>query len=150
MLARSRLLTLTGPGGIGKTRIALRLASRVLVNYPDGVWLVRLDALADPDLVPAAIASVLDVREQPGRSLLDALTSALGARQLLLVLDNCEHLIQACAEAAELLLQACPRVQLLATSREPLSVAGERVWRVSSLSVPDAQEPPSVEQVARS
>jgi predicted ATPase/class 3 adenylate cyclase len=139
LLAGLRLLTLTGPGGIGKTRLALRVASAVQADYADGVWLVRLEALADPDLVPAAVASVLNVREMPGRALIETLADAIGARQLLLVLDNCEHVIQPCAELAEALLQTCPRLQLLTTSREPLGVAGEHAWRAPPLSVPESQ-----------
>jgi predicted ATPase/class 3 adenylate cyclase len=147
LLASARLLTLTGPGGIGKTRLALHLAADALANYPHGVWLVRLDALADNDLVPAAIATVMGIREQPGRSLLETLTDAIGSSQLLLVLDNCEHLIQACAKLAEALLQACPQVQLLATSRESLNVAGEVVWHVPPLSLPEPHRPPAPEQL---
>jgi len=149
LLAETRLLTLTGAGGCGKTRLALQLARSVPARYPDGVWLVELAPLTDPTLVPTAIAAVAGVREQPGRSVRDALTDWLAPKRLLLLLDNCEHLVQACAEIAAALLQACPHVQLLATSREPLAVAGERVWRVSPLAVPPAHVQISLEEAAR-
>jgi predicted ATPase len=139
LLDSTRLLTLTGPGGVGKTRLALRVAAEALQNYADGVWLVRLDALADPNLVPAAVASVLDVGEQPGRLLLESIGDAVGSRHLLLVLDNCEHLLESCADLAKWLLQGCPQLQVLATSREALNVPGECAWRVPSLSLPGAQ-----------
>ncbi len=132
-----RLVTLTGVGGCGKTRLALGVASSVIGSFKDGVWLVELAALTDPQLVPQATASVLGVRERSDRSLLDALVALLARRQVLLVLDNCEHLIKACAELADHLLQGCPGVRLLATSREPLHIAGERAWRVPSLTIPD-------------
>ena len=115
-----RLVTLTGVGGCGKTRLALGVASSVIGSFKDGVWLVELAALADPLLVPQAIASVLGVRERSDRSLLDALVAYLARRQVLLVLDNCEHLVKVCAELADTLLHGCPGVRLLATSREPL------------------------------
>jgi non-specific serine/threonine protein kinase len=136
LLARTRLLTLTGSGGVGKTRLALEVGRRLEGKYSDGVWLVRLDALADQDLVPAAVASVLGIREQPGRSLLESLIDAIRSPHLLLVLDSCEQRVQACAEFADVLLQGCPRLQLLATSREALGLQGEVVWRVSPLSLP--------------
>src|SRR5207253_851648 len=146
-LSTTRLLTLTGPGGIGKTRLALRVAADVLTNYPHGVWLVRLDSVANPDLVPAAVAAVLDIRERPGCSLVESLTDAVGTQRLLLVLDNCEHLVAASAALAHALLQACPHLQLLATSREPLSIPGESVWRLSPLSVPDPQHVTAADQL---
>ena len=116
----SRLLTLTGPGGSGKTRLALAVASRLVDRFEDGVWLVELAPLSDPDLVPQAVASVLGVREAPGTPLVDSLRAHIGSRQLLLVLDNCEHLIGACASLAEALLRGCPNLRVLATSREAL------------------------------
>ena len=105
---RTRLLTLTGPGGTGKTRLALQAAADALEAYPDGVWLVELAALADPALVPQAVAAAVGVREEPGRPLLATLTDALRPKRLLLVLDNCEHLLDACARLADALLRACP------------------------------------------
>jgi predicted ATPase/class 3 adenylate cyclase/DNA-binding SARP family transcriptional activator len=149
LLPTTHLLTLTGAGGCGKTRLALQVAADRVEAYADGVWLVELAALADPSLVPQRVASVLGVREAGGaegaswgpgpggRSLAEALTGYLGSRSLLLVLDNCEHLLSACAELADRLLRACPTLRILATSREPLGVAGEQSYRVPSLSVPE-------------
>jgi predicted ATPase/DNA-binding CsgD family transcriptional regulator len=136
MLAGTRLLTLTGAGGVGKTRLALHVARELLEDYPDGVWLVELSTLADPALVPQAVAAALGVNEQAGRPSTETLADALNHRTLLLVLDNCEHLVVTCAQLAESLLRACPTVQVLATSREPLGIAGETSWRVPSLALP--------------
>ena len=132
-----RLVTLTGVGGCGKTRLALGVASSLIGSFKDSVWLVELAALADPLLVPQAVASVLGVRERANQSLLAALVAHLARRQLLLVLDNCEHLVKACAELADTLVRGCPGVRLLATSREALHIPGERAWRVPSLAIPD-------------
>lgn len=148
LLRTSRLLTLTGAGGVGKTRLAVETASGLVEQYEDGVWLVELAPLSDPGLVPYEVASVLKVHEPHGRLLADTLASYLRPRQALLVLDNCEHVVSACAELAHALVQACPRLQILATSREPLAVPGEVDWRVPSLSMPDATPPTSVEQLA--
>ncbi|HET8630957.1 MAG TPA: helix-turn-helix domain-containing protein [Thermomicrobiales bacterium] len=139
-LAGTRLLTLTGVGGVGKTRLALEVARGLADEYPDGVWLVELAALAEPALVPAAVARSVGVREQPGRAPADALAEALGPRRLLLVLDNCEHLLDACAALAARLLRAGPHLRILATSREPLGVPGEVAWPVPPLAVPDEDE----------
>jgi predicted ATPase/class 3 adenylate cyclase len=149
VLASERLITLVGPGGAGKTRLALQVAADQVERIADGVWLVELAALADPALVPQTVVSVLGVREEPGRPLLAALLAALGTKRLLLVLDNCEHLIQACAELAAGVLRACPGVRILATSREALAVAGEAVWTVPPLSLPDTGQPPSPEGLTR-
>ncbi|MBI3974619.1 MAG: tetratricopeptide repeat protein [Chloroflexi bacterium] len=135
--ARTRLLTLTGPGGAGKTRLAVEVARAVLPMYPDGVWLVEMAALADPALVPQAVAAVLGVREQPGQPLPDTLAAALAPKRLLLVLDNCEHLVAACASLAERLLRACPHLRLLATSRAPMGSEGETTRPVPPLATPD-------------
>jgi predicted ATPase/DNA-binding CsgD family transcriptional regulator/DNA-binding XRE family transcriptional regulator len=150
LLGQARLVTLTGAGGVGKTRLALEVARSVQADYPDGVWLVELAALADPALVPQAVATALGVPEQPGRPIADTLTARLAARRLLLVLDNCEHVIDACAALADALLRACPDVRLLATSRAPLAVGGEVAWRVPSLPVPRRSDraPAAVERVA--
>lgn len=137
LLGMTRLLTLTGSGGVGKTRLVLRVASDLVGAFPDGVWLVELAGLGDPTLVPQATASALGVREQPGRSLLDTLIDVMRPRTCLLVLDNCEHLVAACATLANGLLRTCPGLTLLATSREPLGIAGESVWRVPPLTLPD-------------
>ncbi len=145
LLTTTRLLTLTGAGGCGKTRLALEVAVGLLEAYPDGVWLVELAALSDPALVPQAVASVLGVAEEPGRSLTQTLAETLKAKSLLLVLDNCEHLVAACATLAAALLRAGPNLRILATSREPLGVAGETPWRVPSLGLPDPQRLPPIE-----
>jgi predicted ATPase/class 3 adenylate cyclase len=145
LLGATRLLTLTGPGGTGKTRLALQAAADVLEQYPDGVWLTELGALADPELVPQAAGAAAGVREEPGRPLLATLTDALRPKRLLLVLDNCEHLLDACARLADALLRACPQVRILATSREPLGMAGEAPYRVPSLALPEPGSRPSVE-----
>jgi predicted ATPase/DNA-binding CsgD family transcriptional regulator len=145
----TRLLTLTGPGGCGKSRLALVVASELVESFEEGAWWVGLAPLSDPDLVPQAVASALGVREAPGRSLTEVLQERLETEELLLVLDNCEHLIDACATLADTLLRACPDLKILATSREPLGVAGETTWLVPSLSLPDPRDPPSAEQLVR-
>jgi len=137
-LATARLLTLTGAGGVGKTRLALAAAAAALHGYAGGAWLVALDALADPVLVPQAVAQAVGVREEAHRPLLATLAAALAPRRLLLVLDNCEHLLDACARLTDALLRAGPGVTLLATSREPLGLAGEVVWQVPPLALTDA------------
>jgi predicted ATPase/class 3 adenylate cyclase len=136
LLGEAALLTLTGSGGCGKTRLALQVAADLLEEYPDGVWLVELAALADPALVPQTVASALGVREEPGRPLLETLVQALKPKELLLVLDNCEHLLSACAQMADVVLRSCPRLRMLASSREGLGIAGEQTYRVPSLSLP--------------
>ncbi|MDE3091423.1 MAG: tetratricopeptide repeat protein, partial [Chloroflexota bacterium] len=137
LLAATRLVTLTGSGGCGKTRFALQVASDLLDTFPDGVWLVEFAAVSDPALVPQAIAAALGVRELPAHSLSDSLVQFLRAKNLSLVIDNCEHLIEACARVADQLLRACAPLRILATSREALGVGGETVWRVPSLDVPN-------------
>jgi len=137
LLATTSLLTLVGSGGAGKTRLALQVAADLLDAYPDGVWLVELAPLSDPSLVPQAVAAALSVREQAGRPVLDTLAEHLRARSLLLVIDNCEHLVASCAVVVESLLRACPGLRVLATSREGLGIAGETIWRIPSLSLPD-------------
>ncbi len=140
LFATTRLLTLTGSGGCGKTRLALQVAADALENYPEGVWLVELAPLSEPALVPQTVAAVLDVKEQPGKSFTDALVEALKPRQTLLVLDNCEHLLTACAGLAASLLRACPGLKIFATSRQGLGIAGEQTFRVPSLSLPDPKQ----------
>jgi predicted ATPase/class 3 adenylate cyclase len=137
-LARTRLLTLVGAGGIGKTRLCLRHAARIQTEYPDGLWLVELAAVADADLVPRALAAVMDVREQPGTLLTRTLVEFIGSRRVLIVLDNCEHLLASCGALVHALLRGCAGLQVLATSREPLGVPGEVAWRVPSLSISDS------------
>ncbi len=132
-LASARLLTFTGPGGCGKTRLALRLADTIQGQYRDGVWLAELAPVSDPRLVPQAVATVLGVREQPGRPIVETLSETLHPRKLLLVLDNCEHVIEAAAQLATALLRSCPSLRILATSREALRIPGEISRLVPSL-----------------
>jgi non-specific serine/threonine protein kinase len=139
LLRTERLVTLTGPGGCGKTRLALQVAAETLPAFVDGVWLIELASLSDGALIPQAVAATLDLREQGGRALLDTLADYLRARQTLLVLDNCEHIIQACAQVAESFLQACPSLTILATSREPLRIPGEVVHNVPPLALPETK-----------
>jgi predicted ATPase/class 3 adenylate cyclase/Tfp pilus assembly protein PilF len=147
LLGTERLVTLVGTGGVGKTRVALAAAAEVVDRCPQGVWLVELASLADPGLVPDAALRVFGLREEVGRTTLEMLTEHLRRKDLLLVLDNCEHLVAACAALAHTLLQACPQVRILATSREGLGVAVERRYRVPSLTIPDPRHPPPVELV---
>jgi predicted ATPase/DNA-binding SARP family transcriptional activator len=137
LLTKTRLLTLTGAGGCGKTRLALEVAASLRAEYPDGVFVVQLAALSDPSLVPQAVASALGVYDESGRPPLAILSAYLQSRQLLLVLDNCEHLVEACAQLATALLLTCPKLRILATSREVLRTTGESVWNVPSLATPD-------------
>jgi predicted ATPase/class 3 adenylate cyclase/Tfp pilus assembly protein PilF len=138
LAASSRLVTLTGPGGCGKTRLGLQVAADLLDGSGDGVWLIELAAVTDQDAVPAAVAGALRIPAQPARPVLDTLADALGPQDTLIVLDNCEHLVSGCAKTAETILQRCPKVHLIATSREPLAIAGETIYRVPSLSLPEA------------
>jgi predicted ATPase len=131
-----RLVTLTGAGGAGKTRLGLQVAAELLDGSGDGVWLAELATVTDPDAVAAAIAAAPGIPAQPGRPALDTLADALGPQDILIVLDNCEHLIGACAKTAEDILRRCPKAHLLATSREPLGIGGETIYRVPSLSLP--------------
>jgi predicted ATPase/DNA-binding SARP family transcriptional activator len=137
-----RLVTLTGPGGVGKTRLALEVGARVLEAFPDGVWFADLSSLTDAALIPQVVASVFGVHELSGGSLTAALTQYLSNKHCLLILDNCEHLAEACAALAQELLRRCPRVRLLATSRETLGLPGEATYRVPSLSLPDPRQAP--------
>jgi len=149
LLATTRLLTLIGAGGVGKTRLALQVAAEVLDRFSDGVWLVEFAPLSDPLLVPHAITSALGMREEAGRSVLTTLADYLQSRQALLVFDNCEHLIAACAALAESLLRMCARLSIVATSREALRIGGETVWRVPSLSLPHPRQLPAFDHVTQ-
>jgi predicted ATPase/class 3 adenylate cyclase len=136
-LSETRLLTLLGIGGLGKTRLSLQVAAEVLDDYPDGVWFVDLAPMTDERLVPQAVASVLGVKEEAGRPVLEALVKYVSDRKLLLILDNCEHLLRACAKLSVQLLQSGPHLKILASSREHLHVKGEATYPVPPLSVPD-------------
>jgi predicted ATPase/class 3 adenylate cyclase/DNA-binding CsgD family transcriptional regulator len=136
LIEHSRLVTLTGPGGAGKTRLALQVAAELLDGTGDGVWLVELAAVTDGDAVPVAISQALGIGEQPGRAVMDGLLDTLASQSVLIVLDNCEHLIGACAKTVDAILRHCPMVHLLVTSREPLGIGGESMYRVPSLSLP--------------
>ena len=146
-LAMTRLLTLTGVGGSGKTRLALEVARDLLEAYPNGVWLVELAPLSEEALVPKAVAEVWKVTERPEQSLTDTLAEVLRDRQLVLILDNCEHLLEASAELVNSLLDSCPRLRILATSREGLGVEGEARWPVPPLTTPDPDRSPTVEEL---
>lgn len=149
LLATTRLLTLTGVGGCGKTRLAYEVAAGLVERSPDSIWGVELAPLADPALVANAVAAALGVAEQPGRSMLATLSLHLRDRATLLVLDNCEHLIASCATLTQALLQDCPRLRVLATSREPLHIPGEVVWRVPSLELPSPEVDLAIATLAR-
>jgi predicted ATPase/class 3 adenylate cyclase len=137
LLDATRMLTLTGAGGTGKTRLSLQVAAEVLDRFPHGVWLIELATISDPALVTEAIANAVDIREEAGRPPLETIADALHARRLMLILDNCEHLIGPCAQVAAALLRRCPELVILASSREPLSIAGETIWLVPPLAVPE-------------
>ena len=139
LLERTRLLTLTGSGGSGKTRLALEAARDVQDRYPDGVWLVELGPLAEAERIAQTTAFALGLAEKPDRPIFEQLAAHLAHKTALLVLDNCEHLIDDCARFAHALLNACPHLHIFATSREPLHIAGETTWLVPTLSLPDWQ-----------
>jgi predicted ATPase/class 3 adenylate cyclase len=140
LFATARLLTLTGAGGCGKTRLGVQLAADSLERFPDGAWLVELAPLSDPGLVPRTAAMVLGLEEQPGKAITATLVEHLKDKRLLMLFDNCEHLLDACARLADSLLRQCPHLTILASSREALGIAGEQTYRVPSLSLPDPQE----------
>ncbi len=136
-LNTARLLTLIGPGGTGKTRLSLEIAAEQLVRFEDGVWLVELAPIADPAFIVSTIAAVFEMREAQGIPLINLLIDYLRAKELLIVLDNCEHLVEASAHIADQLLHACPKLKIIASSREALGIDGETVFRVPSLSLPE-------------
>jgi predicted ATPase/class 3 adenylate cyclase len=144
-----RLVTLTGVGGTGKTRLSLQVAADLLDQFPEGVWFVELAALSDPDLIPQTILSALGIPEQPGITTPQLLIDYLHKRKLLLVLDNCEHLIEACAKLVELLVNNALELKIITSSREALGVKGEMIWQVPSLSVPDVKQLPAIEQFSQ-
>jgi predicted ATPase/DNA-binding CsgD family transcriptional regulator len=136
-LQHSRLVTLTGVGGVGKTRLALRVAADVHRAFSDGTWLVELAALSEPDLITHSVLAALGFRDHASGTSLDVLSEVLADRQLLLVLDNCEHVLDACAVLADVLLKTCPQIRILTTSRQPLRIAGEHCVEVEPLGAPD-------------
>jgi len=144
-----RLITLIGSGGTGKTRLSLQVAADLLDQFPHGVWFVELAPLTDPDLIPQTVLSTLGIPEQPGLTILQLLLDYLRGKKLLLVLDNCEHLIEACAKLADTLLSNAHTPNIVATSREALGVGGELIWNVPSLSLPDAKQLITVEQLSQ-
>ena len=150
LVGKSRLVTISGAGGLGKTRIALHLAAELIDGFPDGVWLVELAALPDATLAAGAFAKSVGVREVPGTPLLQTLTAHLQMRKCLIVLDNCEHLIQECAKLSEHVLARCPDVTILATSRELLGVPGEQLWRLAPLALPPATGKVSARELMQS
>ena len=137
ILADNRLVTLTGAGGAGKTRLAVEVAAQLATEFSDGIWYVDLAPITNPAVVPVTVARTLGLPDQPGRSTMDLLLRFFGEKEILLVLDNCEHLLDACGTLVVELLEACPQLTILATSREPLGVPGELSWRVPSLSLAD-------------
>jgi non-specific serine/threonine protein kinase len=140
MINNNRLLTLTGVGGTGKTRLSLQAASMLLDDFSDGVWFVEFASVTTPELMPGTIAAVLQLMERPGHTSLETITEFLETRETLILLDNCEHLIQACANIANHLLQRCSKLKIIATSREPLGVSGETIWSVPSLATPSMND----------
>ncbi len=147
LLELARLVTVTGMGGAGKTRLALQVAGEVAEHYEDGVWLAELGDIHDPALVPVAIASALDLQETPDRPVEETLVEALRLRSMLLILDNCEHVIEPCAALAEKLVSRCTNLTLLCTSRETLGVAGEVAWQLPPLITPDPTDPMPFERL---
>jgi len=146
LFEKTRLLTLTGPGGSGKTRLALQVAGDLLERFPDGVWLVELAPLTDPGLVAQTVSMALDAKESHGEAIVQTLVARLSDKRLLLVLDNSEHVLDSCASLADTLVRQCPRLSILATSREPLGITGEQAYQVPPLSLPDR----NLEQTPRS
>ena len=146
-LSMTRLLTLTGAGGSGKTRLAVEVARDLVGTYQDGAWLVELAPISEEILVPKAVAETLKVPERPTEPLTDTLTQVLRSQESLLILDNCEHLLDACARLVDKLLDLCPRLRILATSRETLGVEGEIRWVVPPLSVPEREPTPPSEEL---
>jgi predicted ATPase/class 3 adenylate cyclase len=137
LLPSTRLLTLTGSGGTGKTRLSIHVAADLLDQFPHGVWLVELSTVSDPALIAETIINAVGIREVPDRSPLATLVEALRTRQLLLVLDNCEHLVADCAQVVAALLRGCPKLKVIASSREALNTEGETIWALAPLSMPD-------------
>jgi predicted ATPase/Tfp pilus assembly protein PilF len=148
LFGTTRLLTLTGTGGTGKSRLALEVAADLLASHQDGVWLTELAAIAEPDRVAQTVAMSLGIAEQPGKSLTQTLIDHLASRRLVLLLDNAEHLLGPCAELAYAVLRHCGNVEVLTTSREPLGVEGEQLYRVPPMPVPDPKRDVTPDDIA--
>lgn len=140
LLAKTRILTLTGSGGCGKTRLGLQVAADSLERFPDGVWLAELAPLSDPERMPQAVATVLGLKEESGKTISQTLSEHLKDKRVLLILDNCEHLLESSARLADMLVRQCPHLTVLASSREALAIQGEQAYRVPSLSLPDPKQ----------
>ncbi len=149
LLLDTHILTLIGPGGTGKTRLSIQVASALLDRFPDGLWLMELAPVLDPLLVPRVTAMTMGLRDEPQRPVLDMLCDYLRDKKMLLILDNCEHLVDACARMADRILHAAPDVRILASSREALGIGGEVTYRVPSLDLPDLGHLPSVESLSQ-
>ena len=149
LIAGNRIVTLTGSGGAGKTRLSLQVAVECLNQFSNGVWLLELAPITDPALVPQTLLSIFNLREDSHRTTVEVLMEYLRAKNMLLLLDNCEHLIEACAPLSERLLQACPNLKILASSREALGIAGEISYRVPSLQAPNPAELPPLEELGK-
>ncbi len=149
LLGKYRLVTLTGSGGVGKTRLAIQSSNRLLSRFKDGVWWVDLGGLSDPLLVGHEVAKAAGAREESNQPMIETLVKHFGSKQSLIVLDNCEHLILACAQLADRLLSACKNLKLLTTSREALDILGETTWPVPSMSLPAVQESFSVKVLSK-
>jgi transcriptional regulator with XRE-family HTH domain len=140
LVDKHRLVTLTGPGGVGKTRLALKVSKEVLGNYVDGVWLVELAPILDPLIVPRITAIAIGLRDEPQRPVIDMLSDYLREKEILMILDNCEHLLDSCSQLAATLLKRCPSLKILATSREGLGILGEAIYSIPPLELPDEQQ----------
>src|SRR5258706_584181 len=149
LVATNRLVTLTCAGGAGKTRLAIEVASRLVDAFPDGVWLVDLAALSDPELVPKAVAQAFALNEQPTRPVIETLSDYLASKTLLLVLDNAEHVLEGCVQFVDLILRHSPDVAMLVTSSERLAITGELTHRAPSLTVPETSDTLRPETVSR-
>jgi predicted ATPase len=149
LLATTRLLTLTGVGSSGKTRLALGVGAGLTGTFPDGIWFAELSPLPDPSFIPQAVAVALGLRERLSRPLTSTLVDYLRDKQLLLLLDNCEHLLDACARFADVLRNATPKLTILASSRQALGIGGEQAYAVPSLALPDCKEPIAIAELAR-
>ena len=148
-LVTTHLLTLTGPGGVGKTRLALQSAAEMLEDFPAGVWIAEIAPLTDGEFIPLTVAQALGIREESGKTILQTLMEWMRDKRLLLILDNCEHLLVACARFADSIIRSCPDVKLIVASREALQISGETLYSVPSFAVPDITSSVTLEQLSR-